>query len=268
MKRLLILFVLVGIGFSGRSQVESDTPETATEAIEALGYDHDLVADSAVVVLERYLNLLNFDSIRTDSILYIESHIFSRSHPEDTIVMKRWFYPEANYRTELWSKDTLEIGLRSNGYDTFFKYDKKKRAWFKTDVYNYYENFGSYNFHGPFFHWQQRNVRMRYDGIWNFQGHEAYRLFVKQGSYFDRYYMFEKESGLLFMYDELDSYLDMEHDETRHVEWRAFHEYQPLDKCLFPSVESYMIDNDIVMIYHHYRYVAFDYDYFMEDLVR
>ena len=109
---------------------------------------------------------------------------------------------------------------------------------------------------------------MRYDGIWNFQGHEAYRLFVKQGSYFDRYYMFEKESGLLFMYDELDSYLDMEHDETRHVEWRAFHEYQPLDKCLFPSVESYMIDNDIVMIYHHYRYVAFDYDYFMEDLVR
>ena len=247
MKRpiLCILLLLVGLGVRGQ--------ETAA------------AVDSAQLIVDRYLSLLNYDSIRTDSILYIESHIFSRNKATDTIIMKRWFYPEANYRVELWHGDTLEFGLYSNGYDTFRQYKKKHKTWFKTDVGKYYEMLDFYNFHGPLFHWGLHPISFRYDGLWNFNGQQAYRIFIKQAEIFDRYYMFEKESGLLFMYDELDSYMEMERDVTNHVEWRAYLEYTPLGKCLFPTIESYQMDGNIVMIYHIYRYIKFDYDIFTED---
>lgn len=221
--------------------------------------------DSAEVILERYLALLNYDAIRTDSILYIESRIFIQNSPTDTIIMKRWFYPQANYRVELWQGGKLTIGLRSNGYDTFMEYDAEQRQWFKVDVARYYNRLDAYNFHSSLYNWRDHHTSLRYDGIWNFNGSQAYRLFIKQQDVFDRYYMFEKESGLLFMYDELDSYMDMERDVTDHVDWRAFHEYTPLDKCLFPSIESYQMNGNIVMIFHQYRYIKFDYDIFMED---
>lgn len=247
MKRIVIWIALVIVGFAAQSQ------ETTQEV------------DSAEVVLERYLALLNYDAIRTDSILYIESRIFSLKNPIDTIVMKRWFYPEANYRVELWQGGKLAIGLHSNGYDTFMQYEAEHRKWFKVDVVKYYNRLDPYNFHGPFFHWKDHPISLRYDGVWNFNGNQAYRLFIKQQDQFDRYYMFEKESGLLFMYDELDSYMEMERDVTSHADWRAFHEYTPLGKCLFPSIESYQMEGDIIMIYHQYRYIKFDYDIFLED---
>lgn len=252
MKRALILILLTAVAVVARSQNE----ETDRSDI-----------DSAAIVLERYLSILNYEAIRSDSVLYIESHAFSQRNPSDTIVMKRWFLPESNYRTELWHGDTLEIGLYSNGYDTFMRYDAKKKLWFKVDVSQYYDHFNAYNFHGPFHQWKnnKKNIQLRYDGVWNFNGNQAYRIFVSQAEMFDRYYMFEKESGLLFMYDQLDSYKDFSRDETTHVEWRAYHEYTPLGASLFPSLESYQYEDDIVVTHHAYRYIAKDMKYFTED---
>ena len=80
--------------------------------------------DSATMVVDRFLKILNYEAIRNDSILYVESTITTRNDSGDTLWMRRWFlWPNLN-RTELWHEGVLKFGLVSNGHGRYRRFDE------------------------------------------------------------------------------------------------------------------------------------------------
>lgn len=244
MKRLLSL-LLIAFVFTSYSQAQQ-TPK-----------------DSAEIVIDRYLGLLNFGEMKTDSMLYIETLIVGRNHPNDTTIMRRWFVAPNQYRVELWMRKSLGYGLVSDGKNVFRKYNMKKDQWENISASAYYDDAPAYDFHGSLYRWKTDGGNVEYQGEWNYDGHQAYRIFVRSPIRYDRNYLFEKESGLLFLVHEFDTHVETM-TEGPHVDWRAVHEYQPVGRCLFPSVESYQYKNDIVFQYHTYQYVPINYDLFQK----
>ena len=212
--------------------------------------NHQYVEDSARWVLDRYVRLLNYEAFPQDSMLYIKSLIVEPYTDGDTLVMERWWMAPAFYRTELRRHDTLLTGYFGDGQYVFKSYNAEKRRWESIGMTQYYDETMGYNFHGPLYYWKTDGLETRYEGVWNYNSNQAYRVFVSSPDRYDRYYLFEKESGLLFLIDELDTYReDLRADSTKHVNWRAYHEYTPLGSSLFPTVESYMQGETMVVIY-------------------
>ena len=134
------------------------------------------VADSAEIVVSRYLELLNYDSIPHDTMLYIRTVFFPRNNPADSSVTKRWYWAPYCFRTEIWNHDTLSVGYYTNSYDIYMRYDISKKTWYKIDVVTFFTEHEAYDFRGRLFHYKKNYSRLKYDGIWNFNGHEAYRI--------------------------------------------------------------------------------------------
>lgn len=219
--------------------------------------------DSAQIVIDRYLGLLNFDEMKTDSMLYIETIIVGRNHPNDTTVMKRWFVAPNQYRVEIWMRNALGYGLVTDGRNVFRKYNFKKEYWENISASDYYDDAPAYDFHGPLYRWKTDGGNVEYQGEWNYNGHPAYRIFVQSPIRYDRNYLFEKESGLLFLVHEFSTHAETM-TEGPHVDWRAVHEYQPFGRCLFPSVESYQYKEEIVFQYHTYKYLPINLELFQK----
>lgn len=216
-------------------------------------------ADSARLIIDKYLEILRHDAIKADSMLYIESIVVSRSNTDDTCVLKRWYLAPNCYRVELWNRDTLLFGLMTDGLTIHKRITKDEKRWEDISISEFMDLFPGYDFHGPFAHYKVLGWDIRYEGIWNFNGHEVYKIFVQAPHYYDRYYLFEKESNLLFLIDEQETLEPNTYvQDSSHVDWRAYHEYTPLGFALFPSIESYQIDGEITTIFSNIRYVAKD----------
>ena len=247
MRKIIVIAIMLSMYVGGRCQ------------------NHEYTVDSAEMVVQNYIRLMNFDAIKSDSTLYIESYIYQRSDPHDTTIMKRWFLPPFNYRTEVWHSDTMVTGLSCNGKDVYMMYSKGNKRWEDANMSSFYNEFWGYDFHGPLFKWKTDNTHLQYKGIWKFNDQEVYRIFVTNPDRYERYYMFDKRSGLLFLIDETDSHSDrMVVLDDEHVDWRAYHEYQPVGKALLPSIESYQYGGDITLIFHTYKYVTKDEKLFIQ----
>ncbi len=222
--------------------------------------DHLYRVDSVQMVMERYNALLNHDIISNDSTLYIESIIVSPQIPGDTTRMRRWFAMPNYHRTEVWHNDTLLEAYLGDGQLHFRQYNQATGLWNDMLPNNYYDAIESYDFRGPLHNWKSRGVEIEFAGTWTFNGNEVYRLYVKDPMRYFRYYLFEKQSGLLFYIDETE---EMAEDYTAidsvRVLWRAYNEYIPLGKQLYISAESYLREDKILtIIYHRYRYLKRD----------
>lgn len=221
--------------------------------------------DSAALVVNRYLRLLNFESLRTDSILYIESYIINRSDLTDTTFMRRWHVEPNQDRVELWHGGELGYGLVTDGKQLFKKYNAKKKVWETISASKYFDDAPAYDFHGPLYRWKTDGLEMHYQGEWNYNGNTAYRILIQSPTRYDRYYMFEKESGLLFLIDELSTHSENMDPNAPHVDWRACHEFTPLGRCLFPSIESYQYNGAVTIIYHHFKYLPLNPERFTQE---
>ena len=98
-----------------------------------------------------------------------------------------------------------------------------------------------------------------------YNSNKVYRILVTDPSRYDRYYMFEKESGLLFLIKELETQGDDVMTSDIHVDWRAYHEYMPFGRSILPSVESYQKGPSITIIHHSYSYLPVDTTIFNRD---
>ena len=249
MKRLILILVFVAGGLGVAAQNGHNTP------------------DSAEMVVRNYFEILNYDAIRTDSILYMESIIYKRSAPTDTAVLKRWFLPPNRMRVELWHGDTLLEGCYSDGKEVFRENHKKMfNGWVKTAESRYYELAHDYDFRGALYNRVADAAELKYEGIWDFNGNKVYRVFVDIPLRYCRNYLFEKESGLLFLIQETNQHSEYsDHKVYDHPDWHAYHEYQPVGDVLLPSVESYQMGGDILFYYTSYRYIPLDMKVFTED---
>jgi hypothetical protein len=50
------------------------------------------------------------------------------------------------------------------------------------------------------------------------------------------------------------------------TDWRAWHEFIPFRGCLLPSIESYQVDDEIIIIYHNYSLEAYKEDAFSQNV--
>lgn len=222
-RRVLICFVALGLG------------------LQALGQNHqDLLGDSAKAVVERYLQLLNIDGLPHDSLLVMETAVTFYGE-KDTIWMRRWYAAPEKFRLEVWNRGKLETGLVSNGKDRFRKYVPADEDWESIKKEEFNQRLQGYDFRGPLYDWRGKGATLSWNGTTTLKGEPLQVVKVSCPAMYDRYYMFEPESGLLTLIFETDNvYKGYAPHREGHIEWKSIHEYQPLTTGILPSLESFM----------------------------
>lgn len=254
MKRIAIGIMLVATALSGWCQ-------------QAQRQQRGGVKDSAEWVVDRYLQLMNLDALRSDSILYMETVIYYASSPQDTAIMKRWFLPPNRFRAELWHGDTLLEGTYTDGKRVFREYNVKTLdGWTRVAESRYYNVAPTYEFRGPLYNWRAQGGVLEYQGVWNFQGNEVYRVYMEAPERYNSYFFFEKNSGLLFLEQQTSHHSEYSnHQASVHPDVHGVHEYQPLGVSLLPSYESFQIEGDRLLYLTTFRYLPLNMDIFTKD---
>ena len=225
----------------------------------SVGAQKKPVTDSAAYVVDRFLQIVNYDAIEADSLLYSESKLFN-VHSTDTLRMLRWFSSQNKIRIELWRHDTLVVGFYSNERDKFRSYDLKTRQWEDLGVSDFFRKTKGYSYKNALSRWRDEKYKLTYKGVWRYEGRDTYRVHVQANDQYDRDYLFERQSGLLFLVDESDTYRKNLIDEPgMHPSWRAYHEYIPLGNvvkaALLTSKESYLYDGQVTVMASTYKYI-------------
>ncbi len=205
------------------------------------GQNHeDLLSDTAQTVVERYLALLNIDGLPQDSLLVMETAITFYGE-KDTIWMRRWYAAPEKFRVEVWNQGKLETGLVSNGKDRFRYYVESLKSWESTDRNNFAERLQGYDFRGPLYGWRAKGATLTWNGTTTLKGEPLQVVKVNCPAMYERYYMFEPESGLLTLIFETETLPEGYSTLLKgHIDWKSVHEYQPLATGILPSLESFM----------------------------
>lgn len=224
-------------------------------------------ADTAEQIVQRYFNITNYEAIRHDSILYIETIIYKSIDPTDTAIMKRWFLSPNRFRAELWHKDTLIEGCYTDGKGIYKEYNLGViDGWTTVAQSRYYVLEPGYDFRGELYHRVANASELTYKGMLNFRGQSIQRVYVDTPLKYCRNYLFEKESGLLFLIEETDQHSEYsDHQAYDHPGMHAFHEYQPLGAVLLPSVESYQMNGEMIYHFSRIKYIPLDMKIFTEN---
>lgn len=221
--------------------------------------------DSAIMLVEGFLKFANYDSYVKDSVLYIESEIVKRYGEGDTVRIKRWYCPPNNYRIEVWSGRRPEVAMIGYKDSSFMYYFSSDRSWRHVHVDNFYQREWEYDFRSPLYFWKNNGMELTYEGTLDFEGSEVQQVLVRAPNMFDRHYLFEKKTGLYFMYIEDGTRLDSDSVFTKHpVDWRAVHEYMPFRKGFYPSFESYQADGDIILIHNTLKVIPYKKEIFLD----
>lgn len=225
------------------------------------------VMDSAEMVVSRFLKMQDINKLSKDSIIYMETYIYYRSKPQDTAVLKRWYMKPNLFRAELWLGDSLVEGCYTDGKRIHRELKPSmKMGWVDVTPELYYTDAEQYDVRGTLHSWRANGSELEYSGIWDFNGHPVYRILVKTPEKYNQYYLFEKESGMLFLIQETDERSEFSsHKVYAHPDWHAFHEYLPVGPLLLPTIESYQVDDDMMYAYTKYRMIRADMTVFQEN---
>lgn len=222
--------------------------------------------DSAEQVVARYYSIMGYDHLPHNKMLYLETQIVSTAAQGDTALLRRWFALPNSYRIELWQDDTLREGWHNDEQLVFRKYDAKKRQWIKASQMHYYDNITGYDFRGPLYRRKTNGSVMVYGGLVSFEGHAVHKVMVSAPEMYDRDYLFEKESGLLFLYIEHETaYGNEEMNAENHVDWRSIEEYLPVGPAIVVSRETYQHNGYRTTLIHKPQLLPTDRSLFAND---
>lgn len=226
----------------------------------AAAQNREKTVDSAELIVSRFLKMQDFNKLRRDSILYMETYIYYRSKPSDTAILKRWFYPPNCFRAELWHGDTVIEGNYTNGKSIHRQLTPSmKMGWVEVTPELYFENERQYDIRGSLHNWKADAAELKYEGLWDFNGNKVHRILVETPNKYNKYYLFERESGVLFLIQETNEKSEYSnHQSYDHPDWHAYHEYQPWGAVLLPSVESYQVGNDMVYYFTRFKNLPLD----------
>ena len=262
MKKIASLMLLMAC--LGMSQAQKKESRVVPISFDTVGAD----TATAIAIIDRYLKKIDFSQTRTDSILCVVTYVTDRDHPLDTITIYRWYMQPQYNRTEIWQDGKIMDGYYSDGVKLFRKFHGGRREWANLTPESYYENTLPLDIRGALYNWRTKGAEVYYAGEVNFQGHMVDRVFVTSPSTFDRYYYFEKESGMLgLLVEEEHIYGDQEPARNAmRVDWRAWHEFVPVKEYYLPREESYQYnEQQIVILRHSYHYEAPNQKLFTED---
>ena len=209
----------------------------------------------AAKIIDNYIGYINFEHMLADSILAVVSHVVDRSHPEDTITIYRWYASGHKNRIEMWQKGRMEDAYFSDGKSYFRRFSGTRREWVDMMQMSYYDLTMALDIRGALYDWRNKGAEATYLGEYTYNGHPVYRVFVASPEIYDRNYFFEKETGLLFILTE-DEHIFGDATPAANsyrVDWRAWHEFTPFHGSLLPSIESYQVEDQIVILHHYYH---------------
>lgn len=203
--------------------------------------------DSAEVIVERYLRMLNYEALPQDSLLELQTTI-TFHNSADTFIMKRWYAAPTMMRVEVWHGDTLTTGLCTNGSSRHREYSRSLGWWNNIDHQRFHTKISSYDFRGPLYDWRLHGIRLQYMGTTEVKGQQLLVVRGEQKDNYTRYFMFEKERGLLVLMQEKDeatansSQSIIQSLMIRPIDYKVVHEYLPQGESLIMSQESFMRD--------------------------
>ena len=205
-------------------------------------------------VVTNYINTLNYNNL-PNKVVYMESKIIDTQIKDDTMYMKRWFYGNLFSRIELYHQGKQIVGYCSNG-KKYWHYKPGLVRWDTLSMSLYYDSVIGYDYRKPIHTWEARSLELKKCDIINLEGQDVYRVEVADPDHLDRYYMFEKSSGLLFLMIPVTP----ETGNRRHeVDWRSINEYIPIEgSFIFPSIESYQHFGSITIYFTKTELLPFD----------
>ncbi|MBP5758049.1 MAG: hypothetical protein J6W45_01450 [Bacteroidales bacterium] len=214
--------------------------------------------DSAAVVIDRYLALLNHDDLNWKTVR-IKSTVTNNIN-SDTIYMERRFaFPGYSF-VEITRNGNVMDGYFANG-DECITYDEKTKEWVVMAKDRYDKMMEGYDVRGPLFNWHNRDVKAKYLGVSTFEGNQGYVVSVIDPERNPRNYLFETTTGYLFLIveqkPENDDKKQVQKVQIPTVDWRAIHEYTPVGGYLFPTLESYQVGNTIIIVSSQVEIVPF-----------
>lgn len=221
----------------------------------------------AATIIDNYIGFINFDHLLKDSVLAVVSYVVDQYHTDDTITIYRWYAANHQNRIEMWQKGRMEDAYFCDGTSTFMRFVASRREWVHVTQISYYDLTTPLDIRGALYNWRGKGAEASYMGQYEYKGHPVHRVFVSSPEIFDRNYFFEKETGLLFILTEDDHIFgDAKPSINAHrVDWRAWHEFTPFHGCLLPSIESYQVKGQIVVMHHNYSLEAYNKKLFTEE---
>ena len=222
----------------------------------------------AIAIVDNYLSKIDFGQSHNDSVLAVVTHVVDRSHPYDTITIYRWYMSPRYNRTEIWQGGQLQDAYHSDGVKLFRKFHTGRREWANLTPDSYFNVSQPLDIRGALYGWRAKGAELYYAGEVLFQGKKVDRVFATMPEVFDRYYYFERETGMLgLVVEEEHIYGDREPAiNSVRVDWRAWHEFVPINGYFLPKEESYQVgESQIVILKHSYHFEAPDIKLFTED---
>ena len=261
MKKTTLLLLLAACACMTFAQ----TPEKSDVPIsfDTVGAD----TSRAIAIVDNYLKKVDFSQSRTDSVLCVVSYVVDRSHPHDTMTIYRWYMQPRYNRIEIWQNGRMENAFHSDGVKLFRKFHTGRREWADLTPDSYYNTTIPLDIRGALYDWRSKGAEMYYAGEAQFKGQTVDRVFVTQPEIFDRYYFFERSTGMLGMVLE-DEHIFGDRMRGRNavkVDWRAWEEFVPFHEFYLPRQESYQMESQVVVIQHNYHYEAPQLKLFTED---
>ena len=256
MKKTLLLLVMTGMLANLSAQIPNDAkPADTTRAAQ---------------IIDQYLGMVNFEHYKTDSILYVVSKIVERNHPNDTMYIYRWYQGSRKVRYEIWQQGKLEDGYYGDGINVFRKFRPSVREWAQITAESFYDGVTPLDIRGALSNWRGKGAEVAYAGSATYEGAPVDRIYVTSPGLYDRYYYFEKNTGLLFLVTEEDRlYGDDEAAKNAvRVDWRAWSEFTPVRNFMLPSVESYQHEGSIVTIHNSFQYISPKSNIFTEEYIK
>ncbi|MBP5527521.1 MAG: hypothetical protein J6X79_03595 [Bacteroidales bacterium] len=238
MKRLLLLFALLPLTLQAQ--------------------------DSAEVIVNRYLRMLNYEELPQDSTLVMETTI-SFHGSNDTFTLRRWFTPPTMMRVEVWRGNNQTDGYCTNGGDRHREYVSRAGWWRDMEHSLFHEKIAAYDFRGPLYNWQMFGTQLTYKGVVMAKGQRLQVVRAEQRNNYTRYFFFDEQSGLLVLMQEKDEtpvnnmndqVLKQVH--TQPIEYKVVHEYLPMGKSLIASQESFMREGLLTIMETKARFIPRD----------
>ena len=169
----------------------------------------------------------------------------------------------------MWQGGKLFDGYYTDGTGTFRGFHSGRREWADMTQRSLLNIILQFDIRGALYNWRTNGAEVFYAGEFNYKGQPLDRVFVTSPNSFDRYYFFEKGSGLLaFVVEDLHIFGDVTpSDRAMRVDWRSWNEFTPVHGHYLHSVESYRAGEQVVVIKNRYSYIAPGTKYFTEDYV-
>lgn len=206
--------------------------------------------DTAEMVVNRYLQLLNYEALPKDSMLVMETTI-TYSNSIDTFVMRRYYQPEGMMRVEVWQGDTLTTGMCTNGSSRHRVYYSSLGWWEDKPHVDFHKQMQQYDFRGILYGWHGFGIKLTYLGMATVDKYKMHAVRSEQMNHYNRTYFFDPNNGLLVLVTETD---EMPEGSRRMpffeppIDFKFTHEYLPIGQSLLPSVESYQRNGELIVM--------------------